>query len=111
MVVCGESDFFNYKQTMKATLNPTTLIEVMSVTTSDYDETVKWCGPRSAGYQQISTVQQYVRVSQNECWIELYTCIGDSTDWLNSHYDQPEQTLTINSVSLRVADVYENVVI
>lgn len=46
---------------MKAALNPTTLIKVMSVTTSDYDETVKWWG-----YKQISTVQQYVRVSQNE---------------------------------------------
>jgi hypothetical protein len=41
----------------------------------------------------------------------LYTRISDSTEWINSHYDQPGQSLTINGVSLRVADVYENVVI
>lgn len=106
MIVCGESDFFNYKQTMKATLNPTTLIEVMSVTTSDYDETVKWWG-----YRRISTVQQYVRVSQNEYYVELYTRTNDSTEWLNTYYTEPDQTLTINGVVLRVADVYENVVL
>lgn len=104
MVVCGESVFHTYKGNMQATTNPTVLIEVLSVSTSEYDETKKWYS-----YKQIETLQQYVRVSQDEVRIESYTRVDASNDWLNTFAEQVDQTVTIGGCQLLVGDVYEHV--
>ncbi|GAB3494244.1 Uma2 family endonuclease [Spirosoma knui] len=104
MVVCGESQFYQFKPRMQATLNPTVLIEVLSETTSDYDEAVKWYA-----YKQIPTLQQYVRVSQNEIRLDLYTRVGNSNDWLNTFAEQLDQSITIGGCTVKVSEVYENV--
>ncbi len=105
MVVCGESIFHQFKPRMVATLNPTVLIEVLSESTGDYDETKKWYN-----YKQIDTLQQYVRVSQDQIRLDLYTRVGTTNDWLNTFAEQPDQTVTINGCAIRVSEVYEHVV-
>ena len=104
MIVCGESMFQTYKGKMQATTNPLVLIEVLSESTSDYDETLKWYN-----YKQIDSLQQYIRVSQTELRLDLYTRVGDSNDWLNTFAEQPDQTVTIGGCLLTVRDVYEHV--
>ncbi|RCR70022.1 Uma2 family endonuclease [Larkinella punicea] len=104
MVVCGDSQFFQYKQRMQATLNPTVLIEVLSETTSDYDETIKW-----HSYKRIKTLQQYIRVHQNLMLLELYTRVGNSNDWLNTEAELPDQTVMIGGCEVKVSEVYEHV--
>lgn len=104
MVVCGESIFHQHKPPMAATLNPTVLIEVLSETTSDYDETMKWYA-----YKQIPTLQQYIRVSQTDIRLDLFTRVGDTHDWLNTFAEQADQTVTISGCSVKVSEVYANV--
>lgn len=104
MVVCGDSQFHTYKGKMQATTNPTVLVEVLSVTSKDYDEFTKW-----HNYRQIDSLQQYVCVAQDECRIDLYTRVGNSNEWLNTFVNQLDQTLTINGCVLTVREVYEHV--
>ncbi|MBO0935176.1 Uma2 family endonuclease [Fibrella sp. HMF5335] len=104
MVVCGESVFKTYKGKMQATVNPTVLIEVLSESTSDYDETMKWYN-----YNKLHSLQQYIRVSQNALRLDLYTRVGDSNDWLNTFAEQPDQSVTIGGCTITIRDVYEHV--
>ena len=104
MIVCGESIFKTYKGKMQATVNPTVLIEVLSESTSDYDETMKWYN-----YKKLDSLQQYIRVSQNALRLDLYTRVGDSNDWLNTFAEQAEQSVTIGGCTITVQDVYEHV--
>ncbi|MFD2574495.1 Uma2 family endonuclease [Spirosoma soli] len=109
MVVCGESQFYQFKPRMQATLNPTVLIEVLSETTNDYAvprlaEAVKWYA-----YKQIPTLHQYVRVSQDEIRLDLFTRVGDTNDWLNTFAEQPDQTVTVAGCAVKVSEVYEHV--
>ncbi|WP_077921189.1 Uma2 family endonuclease [Spirosoma sp. 209] len=105
MVVCGESLFHQFKPRMVATLNPTVLIEVLSESTGEYDETMKWYN-----YKQIDTLQQYVRVSQDQVRLDLYTRVGTTHDWLNTFAEQLDQTVTIGSCEIRVSEVYEHII-
>jgi Uma2 family endonuclease len=104
MVVCGESIFHTYKGRMQATINPLLLIEVLSDSTSDYDETLKWYD-----YKRLRSLHQYVRVSQNDLRLDIYTRVGDTNDWLNTFAEQPDQTVTIGGCLLQVREVYEHV--
>ncbi len=104
MVVCGESVFNTYKGKMQATVNPTGLVEVLSESTSDYDETMKWYD-----YKQLHSLQQYVRVSQKVVRLDIYTRVGDTNDWLNTFAEQPDQSVTIGGCAITVHDVYEHV--
>ena len=80
------------------------LVEVLSVTSKDYDELTKW-----HNYRQIDSLQQYACVAQDECRIDLYTRVGNSNDWLNTFVNQPDQTLTISGCVLTVREVYEHI--
>lgn len=104
MVVCGELQFHPYKLRMKATLNPMVLIEVLSETTGEFDEMMKWYN-----YKQIDSLQQYVLVSQNEVRLDVHTRVSSSNDWLNTFAEQLDQTIIIAGCELRVRDVYEPV--
>ncbi len=106
MVVCGESVFKTYKGKMQATVNPTVLIEVLSESISDYDETMKWYN-----YKKLDSLQQYIRVSQNALRLDLYTRVGDSNDWLNTFAEQSDQSVTIGGCTIIVRDVYEHVTV
>ena len=104
MVVCGESQFHTYKGSMQATTNPTTLIEVLSVSTKGYDEQTKWWN-----YRHLESLQQYMFVAQDEYRIELYTRVGNSNDWLNTLVTEPGQSLTVNGCVFTAEQVYEHV--
>ncbi|TAF93949.1 MAG: Uma2 family endonuclease [Cytophagia bacterium] len=104
IVVCGPTEFYNYKKKMKATLNPSIIIEVLSDSTEDYDRHAKWhC------YQKIKSLKQYILVSQNELYLESFQRIGDLNEWLFTSADQLEQILKIGNCELSLRDIYANV--
>lgn len=66
-VVCGPIEGDPADQTGATITNPTLLVEVLSPSTEQEDRGNKWLQ-----YQQISSLQEYVLVSQAEARIERY---------------------------------------
>jgi len=70
-VVCG--GVLRDRDDPNAMTNPVVLVEVLSETTEAYDR-----GDKFAHYQQLSSLQHYVLVSQHEPRIEVYTRAADA---------------------------------
>ena len=104
IVVCGPSEFYDYKKKMKATLNPSVIIEILSDSTEEYDRHAKWhC------YQKIKSLKQYVLVSQSELYLESFRRISDLNEWLFTSADQAEQTIKIGDCEMLLSAIYSNV--
>lgn len=62
-VVCGKQEFFRDN----ALMNPIVIFEVLSDSTESYDR-----GAKFRLYSRISSLQEYVLVSQNERIVEVF---------------------------------------
>ena len=106
IVVCGKSEFYDYKKKMKATLNPSVVIEVLSDSTEDNDKDHKWkC------YQKMKSLKQYILVSQHDVYLQSYQRISDLNEWLFTSADQKEQVIKIGDREILLKDIYANVVV
>ena len=87
-------------------LNPTVLIKVLSPSTANYDR-----GKKLQEYQQITTVQEYLLVAQDEARIERYLRQETSRDWLYRDVRGLDAKLELPSIqcTLALADVYRKV--
>lgn len=104
LVVCGPTQFFDYKKKMQATLNPSVIIEVQSDSTEEYDRTKKWeC------YQQIASLRQYVLVSQDEIHLETYRREAETEPWIYSSANGSGQSALVGECELLLENVYQNV--
>lgn len=102
-MVEGEPAYRDYKETMKATLNPALLVEVISESSEEYDHVEKWnC------YQSIPSLKQYVLVSQKEKKVESYRRVED--EWLYVSLYGDNATLKVLDCEITLADLYEKVV-
>jgi Uma2 family endonuclease len=86
-------------------LNPVVLVEVLSPSTADYDHGKKW-----ADYRQISSLQDYVLVYQDEPRVERYTRHGEGF-WLFSETTGLEGSIRLDSIGaeLALSEVYRDV--
>jgi Uma2 family endonuclease len=100
-VVCGDDKFADDQRDV--ILNPTLLVEVSSETTTAFDH-----GKKFLSYQQITSLQEYLLVSQDEFLVEGYARQGNET-WLYTKTTGLEGSLTLSSIecSLALADVYD----
>src|ERR1044072_6698528 len=100
-VVCGAYEFADDQQDV--ILNPTLIVEVSSESTAAFDR-----GKKFLSYQQISSLQEYLLLSQDEILIEGYTRQGNDT-WLYTKLTDAEGKLTLSSVACELAlrDVYD----
>lgn len=104
LVVCGPTQFFNYKKKMQATLNPSVIIEVLSDSTEDYDRAKKWeC------YQQIASLRQYLLVAQDEVRVETYRREAETAPWTYFRLTDPAQTVRILECEVLLRKVYQHV--
>jgi Uma2 family endonuclease len=87
-------------------LNPTLLIEVLSSSTEAYDR-----GGKFAHYRKISTLREYLLVSQDQPSIERYVRQGDV--WILTEAVGLEVSVPLESIdcilSLREVEVYDKV--
>lgn len=103
LIVCGKHEFHQATKNMKATLNPSVVIEILSDSTEYLDKTTKTrCYKKIPGLRQIVFVAQkekHVRIleREGERWIdtEFYEendvpCIGDCDVPLNEIYRKVE---------------------
>jgi len=105
VIVCGERQFED--ASVDTLLNPTVLIEVLSPSTEGYDR-----GNKFAFYRRIPSLQTYVLVAQDRPLVEAYARQPDGRQWLLSEANGLSESLSLPAVgcTLRLADVYENVV-
>ena len=103
-ILCGEAVFDDDQQ--DTLTNPTVIIEVLSKTAAGYDRNEKF-----ANYRKLSSLAEYVLISQTRPHIELYTRQPDG-QWLLSESDDPTASIRLASIdcSLALGDVYEKVV-
>ena len=77
------------------------LIEVLSPTTEDYDR-----GGKFKHYRTLSSLQEYVLISQDEALVEHY--VRNENQWVFSEIDSLAETLVLPSLDceLPLAEIY-----
>ncbi len=85
-------------------INPVLITEVLSSSTANYDREEKF-----AAYRTIATVQEYLLISQEKCYIEHFQKEGDR--WLFTAYET-DTIIHLNSlrVEVEIADIYNKVI-
>ena len=103
-VVCGDIEL-EEKKGLDTLLNPIVIIEILSKSTEAYDR-----GTKFQHYQFISSLKEYILVSQHLCRIEQYVR-RDAGKWIYSSYDEMGQSMTMASINceLLLSDVYYRV--
>jgi Uma2 family endonuclease len=102
MVICGQPLFAPNE--FDTVLNPTVIIEVLSVSTESWDR-----GGKFAHYRRIESLNDYVLVSQDKVLVERYTRQGEQ--WLLTEWSRLEDSLQLPSIGCEVTlrDIYAKV--
>lgn len=98
-IVCGGVEI----EAGDVLLNPTILVEVLSATTEQYDRGLKW-----EGYQRITSLVDYVLVSQTEPRIEHYRRAADGS-WTYRAAGRGERVTLSTGAALIVDEVFAGV--
>ena len=102
LVVCGEPRFED--NTFDILINPIVLIEVLSPSTETFDR-----GEKFKHYQQLTSLREYMLVSQDEVRVELHRL--QETAWKLTESDPLKMScrspqLTVN---VTLTDIYNRV--
>lgn len=103
LLVCGEHETYQYKGRMEATLNPSVLIEITSLSTESEDRVGKW-----ACYRNIESLQQYIIVSHRKKSVEILKRL-ENNQWLYTEAKDDEDMITIGDCNIALKDIYRNV--
>jgi Uma2 family endonuclease len=99
-IVCGEREYYQYSKNMKATINPSVLIEVLSYSTESTDKGEKWrC------FRKIKSLKQYVLVDQDFKNIEIYER-DEKGRWAAKLYEEEDDVLKIGDCEISINDIY-----
>ena len=98
-VVCGEPEFVDERRDVL--LNPTVIVEVLSPSTESYD-----LGEKGEHYRQITSLTDYILVSQEKRWGRHYARRGDN-EWMMTDTTAPDSDVGLPSIgcSLRFTDI------
>ncbi len=102
VVVCDKPRFED--NTFDILLNPIVIIEVLSASTEDDDRIDKF-----SHYQKLTTLQEYILVSQDEAHVEHYKRHG--TLWKPTEFRSLENVLSLTSIvcELFLTDIYRRI--
>lgn len=102
LVVCGEPRFKD--NTFDTLLNPIVLVEVLSPSTEAYDR-----GRKFKHYQQLTSLREYILVSQDEVRVEHYR--QQRTEWQPTEFRSLADVLSLTSIDceLSLEDIYRRV--
>jgi Uma2 family endonuclease len=103
-VICGPTQF-DTETPPKSVLNPKVIVEVTSPGTEAYDRTEKF-----KKYLRLDSVDEYVMVSQNAAWVDVYTRQADG-NWLFQPVHGPGAVVRLSSldVALPLSEIYAGV--
>jgi Uma2 family endonuclease len=104
----GQPEFIKHrpkKQTVTSLLNPKLIVEVLSKGTESFDK-----GLKLTDYQDISSMAQIILVDPNETKVTVYTRLS-ANRWGNENYtNENDQIPILNQGTLRVGDIYKNLI-
>lgn len=103
LAIDGKPELYNNR---KDTLtNPCLVIEVLSKSTMEYDQTEKF-----KRYRSLDSLQEYVLVNQYDIEVQLYTRTNEGF-WQYRAYESLEDTVHLTSIEtdITVAEVYEGI--
>ena len=102
VVACGEPRFED--DVFDILLNPIVIVEVLSPSTAAYDREEKF-----EHYQQLTSLQDYVLVSQNRFCVEHYR--QQSGQWEHTKFCAPEDVMSLTSIGCEIVlrDIYTRV--
>ena len=102
-VACGRPEFEDLKQT--TLLNPTVIVEVLSLSTESNDRGLKW-----RRYQTLDSLRDYLLIEQNEALVTHYSRQDDGT-WQIAIYAglDAEVPLSGAPATLPLSEFYEQV--
>lgn len=103
MSVCGERKYYEYSKNVKATVNPSVLIEVISPSTQYTDRSIKLrC------YRRFLSLKQYVIIEQDFIFIVIYE--QDETGrWTAKIYDEENDKIQLDDCIISVKEIYHKV--
>lgn len=102
VVVCDVPRFED--DTFDVLLNPTIVVEVLSPSTAAYDK-----GEKFESYKQITSLQEYILVSQDSVNVERHLRLG--TQWRTIEFQNLADVLPLNSIccELSLSHIYRRV--
>jgi Uma2 family endonuclease len=103
MIVANEPIYQDNTNT--AIINPLLIIEVLSISTRDYDR-----GQKFKYYRSIESMQEYILIDQYEYEIEQFAKNKEGK-WVLTEYKNEQEHLQLESLSWKIAltDIYERV--
>jgi len=102
LVVCGDHEFYQIHKNMKATLNPSIIIEVLSNSTEHLDKTHK-----TRCYKQIPSLRQMLFVAQSEMHVRILE--KEDGKWIDTEFYETEDVLKIGDCNIPLTEVYRRV--
>ncbi len=105
IIVCGEHDLKQMSKNVKATINPTVVIEVLSESTEKRDLTTKMrC------YKTLKSLKQIIFIAQSEKYIlSLERDKENERLWLDMEYFEDDESIPIGECSILLKDIYRKV--
>ena len=97
VVACGEPRFAD--DVYDTLLNPVVIVEVLSPSTAAYDR-----GEKFEHYQQLTSLQDYILVSQNRFCVEHYRRQGEQ--WEHTEFREPEEVMALISIGCEIVSRY-----
>ncbi len=102
LIVCGKHKFHQAGPKMKATLNPSVVIEILSDSTELNDKTNK-----TRCYKKIPGLQQIVFVSQKEQHLRILE--NEAGKWVDTEFYEPEDVPRIGECDIPLHEIYRRV--
>lgn len=104
-VVCEKFEFEFEDETQRVLINPQVIVEVLSDTTEAYDR-----GRKFDNYRSITSLREYVLVSQSQRRVDHFARQSDG-QWLFNSYDGESEAVKAPSLqcAIRMPEIYAGV--
>ena len=104
LIVCGKHEMKSVSLNMKATLNPSVVIEVLSDSTEDFDKTKK-----ARCYKKIESLKQLVFIRQDEINVRILNRTDNDREWIEIEAFDDDETVEIGDCKILVKEIYHRV--
>ncbi|HMR85534.1 MAG TPA: Uma2 family endonuclease [Niabella sp.] len=100
-IVCGEVLTLNNDH--MNVLNPSVIIEILSLSTKNYDR-----GEKFRLYRDIPTLKEYILVDSESVYIEAFR-LNEAQRWELEEYNLPEEQLYLKTINeyFSISEIYE----
>ena len=104
LIVCGEHRFKQMSKNVKATINPSVVIEVLSDSTEEFDQTKK-----ARCYKTLKSLKQIVFVSQEEKYVRTIIKTENERIWNEMEFFEDDEKVPIGDCEILLKDIYRRV--